>query len=71
MCKFAIPFVVLICLQMLLMKCCLNSFVLIRIMICERECTCFMTLNARLGKKKPLVNLAFSFVTTLSLGIVC
>ncbi|EFE07585.1 hypothetical protein CIT292_09473 [Citrobacter youngae ATCC 29220] len=42
MCKFAIPFVVLICLQVLIEKYRLNAFVLIRIMLCGRECTCFM-----------------------------
>ncbi|EAA8875450.1 hypothetical protein D8T17_01505 [Salmonella enterica] len=69
MCKFAIPLFVFICLHQWVLKCCLSTFVLERIVVCERECTCFMTLNARLGKKKPLVNLAFSFVTTLSRGI--
>ncbi|RNL69027.1 hypothetical protein D7I40_18570 [Citrobacter sp. MH181794] len=71
MCKFAIPFVVLICLQILFVKCCLNTFVLIRIMICERECTCFMKHKVRLGKNKPLVNFSFSFASTLSLNFAC
>ncbi|EPI85718.1 hypothetical protein A676_01728 [Salmonella enterica subsp. enterica serovar Enteritidis str. 2010K-0262] len=42
MCKFAIPLFVLIYLQIRFFKCHFNSFVLIRIMVCGRECTCFV-----------------------------
>ncbi|TJA53004.1 hypothetical protein C9218_00445 [Escherichia coli] len=60
MCKFAIPFVVLICLHQRSLNCYKKTSVRSRIMVCGSECTRFMHVEDELLKKKPFVKLSLN-----------